>query len=148
MERCRPRVPWLFSGARRVPPVHTAGGRDAVVELGERCRRPSSRPSMSTFTRKHANDLRGYGRLAADATSEVASVIESLHHTITRWPALFGVAPADTTRGITGFVYASIRAGAWLAARGLDAALTTLTPWLPAGAGPPPPGTARAGAAG
>jgi pimeloyl-ACP methyl ester carboxylesterase len=92
---------------------------------------------MSTFTRKHANDLRGYGRLAADATSEVASVIESLHHTITRWPALFGVAPADTTRGITGFVYASIRAGAWLAARGLDAALTTLTPWLPEGSPTP-----------
>jgi hypothetical protein len=92
---------------------------------------------MSTFTRKHANDLRGYGRLAADATSEVASLIESLHHTITRWPALFGVAPADTSRGITGFVYASIRAGAWLTARGLDAALTTLTPWLREGSPTP-----------
>jgi len=92
---------------------------------------------MSVLTSKQATDLRGYGRLIAVAASEVTTVAESLHLTIARWPALFGAAPARTTRGITGMVYDAIHAATWLAARAIDAALAALTPWLPEGAPTP-----------
>jgi hypothetical protein len=92
---------------------------------------------MSAFTRQHATSVRGYGRLAADATIGVAGVAEALHATIGRVPLPFGATPPGTTRGIPRLVYGSIRACAWIAGRGLDAALGALTPWLPDG-GPTP----------
>jgi hypothetical protein len=81
--------------------------------------------------RPHVTDLRGYGRLVADATRGVANVAESLHHTITRVPGPLGTAPAGRTGGITRLVYESVRAGAWLAGHGFDAALALATPLLP-----------------
>jgi hypothetical protein len=81
--------------------------------------------------RPPVTDLRGYGRLVADATRGVANVAESLHHAITRVPGPLGTAPAGRTRGITRLVYDSVRAGAWLAGHGFDAALALATPWLP-----------------
>ena len=89
---------------------------------------------MSTLNREHVRDLRGYGRLAADAVVGVASLVESLHHTILRTSNLSGVRPAGWPRGITPRVYISIRVAAWLAGRGLDAAMGALAPWLGEGA--------------
>jgi hypothetical protein len=81
---------------------------------------------MSMFTRDRLTDLRGYGWLAADATMGIASLVESLHYTIRR--------PAGPPRGIAPRVYASIRFAAWLAGRGLDAALAALAARVPEGA--------------
>jgi hypothetical protein len=86
---------------------------------------------MSNFTREHLTDLRGYGRLAADATAGVTSLIESLHYTITRGPNAFGARSASRPRGIAPRVYMSIRLAARLAGRGLDAALAAFAPRLP-----------------
>jgi hypothetical protein len=88
---------------------------------------------MIAFTRQHATSLRGYGRLAADATIGVTDVVETLHHTITRVPGPLGAAPPGTTRGITRLVYSAVRAVAWVAGRGLDATVASLTPWLAEG---------------
>jgi hypothetical protein len=84
---------------------------------------------MSMVTREHVTDLRGYGRLAADATAGVASLVASLHYTIRR--------AAGPPRGVTPHVYASIRLAAWLAGRGLDAALAVLAPRFPVAAPTP-----------
>jgi len=78
---------------------------------------------MSTLKREHVTDLRGYGRLAADATIGVTRLIESLHYTIRR--------KAGPPRGITPRVYQSIRLAASLAGRGFDAALSALAARLP-----------------
>jgi pimeloyl-ACP methyl ester carboxylesterase len=87
---------------------------------------------MSFFSRSHLTDLRGYGRLAADATAGITGVVETLHHTITRLAD-----PTGTSRSISRLVYSSIRAGTWIAGRGIDAALLALAPWLPDGAPTP-----------
>ncbi len=68
-------------------------------------------------------DLRGWGRLALDATLGLTAVVEAMHHNISRAPAIFGAPPRGSTRGITGLVYATIRAVARLAGMGFDAAV-------------------------
>jgi len=85
---------------------------------------------MVSFNREHVTDLRGYSRLAADATVGIAGVVESLHFAIKRAPMLFGSGRVAAFRAITPRVYLSIRLAAWLAGRGLDAALAALAPRL------------------
>lgn len=76
-----------------------------------------------------AADLRGYGRLAIDATLSMTDLVEAMHSNIaaTAWP--FGRAAADRTSGITGFVYDAIRGIGGLVGSGLDQALAGLVPW-------------------
>ena len=81
--------------------------------------------ARNTFKRSDAASLHGYGRLAADATIGVTDAVESLHRAIARLPG--------PTRSISSFVYASIRAGASLAGRGMDAVLALATPRIAAG---------------
>jgi pimeloyl-ACP methyl ester carboxylesterase len=88
---------------------------------------------MNFLSRAHLADLRGYGRLAADATTGITDLIETLHHTIARVAD-----PIGTSRGISRLVYSTIRAGTWLASRAIDAALLRLAPWIPDSA--PTPG--------
>lgn len=71
--------------------------------------------------------LHGATRLAIDATTGVTRLVEAMHAEITRLPL---TAPRDTTSGITGLVYRSIRGVTTLVGGGLDAALTALTPLL------------------
>jgi pimeloyl-ACP methyl ester carboxylesterase len=71
--------------------------------------------------------LRGATRLAIDATTGVTRLVEAMHAEITRLPL---TAPRQTTSGITGLVYRSIRGVTGLVGGGLDAALTALTPLL------------------
>jgi pimeloyl-ACP methyl ester carboxylesterase len=92
-----------------------------------------TRISMNFFSRAHLTDLRGYGRLAADATAGITGLVETLHHMIARVAD-----PTGTSRGVSRLVYSSIRAGTWLAGRGIDVALLALAPWIPDGA--PTPG--------
>jgi len=75
-------------------------------------------------------DLRGLSRLAVDATVGVTDLVEAMHHGIARpWPSSRGAAPART-RGLTGWIYRSIRWVARRVGRGLDATLAAVGPAL------------------
>jgi PGAP1-like protein len=66
-----------------------------------------------------AADLRGAARLGFDAFDGVAALVERMHHTITRLPLPLGDVPAGRPRGITGFVYRTVRS----VARGVGGAV-------------------------
>ncbi len=86
-------------------------------------------------TRIDVTDLRGWGRLAFDATLGLTAVVEGMHLTISRPPLVFGAPTRGTTRGITGLVYGSIRSVTRLLGMGLEAATYRAT----AGERPPSP---------
>jgi pimeloyl-ACP methyl ester carboxylesterase len=71
--------------------------------------------------------LRGATRLAVDATTGVTRLVEAMHAEIARLPL---TAHRDTTTGIAGLVYRSIRGVTKLVGGGLDTALAALTPLL------------------
>lgn len=77
----------------------------------------SRRPAL-----KHT-DLRGATRLATDATTALADLVEAMHAGIVR-------APDGRTGGITGLVYKSIRGVTRLAGGSLEALLGLLQPAL------------------
>jgi len=83
---------------------------------------------MSKPRHLHLSDVRGLQRLAGDATLGLTDLVETLHRTITRAPGIFGDAPAGRTRGITGFVYKSVRGVTRVVASGADALLGALEP--------------------
>ncbi len=66
---------------------------------------------MPTPNRTQLADLRGVTRMAIDASAGVADIVERMHRTIQLRPGPLGAAATDTTRGITGFVYRSVRGG-------------------------------------
>jgi len=78
----------------------------------------------------HPPDLRGYSRLVIDATIGLTELVENLHHNILRAPAPLATPTQAPARGITGFVYKTIRGVTRLVGSGLDAALTRLEPLL------------------
>jgi hypothetical protein len=78
-------------------------------------------------TRIDPSLVRGWGRLAFEATAGLATVVEGMHHNISRAPGLLGPPAPGRTRGITGLVYASIRGVAQAMGWGLDAALAPLS---------------------
>jgi pimeloyl-ACP methyl ester carboxylesterase len=92
---------------------------------------------MSKKAHVRGSDLRGYGRLAIDATLGLTSLVETMHHNILRMPAPLGKSTQAPARGITGFVYKSIRGVTRLVGGGLDALLGQLTPLLDRGASSP-----------
>jgi len=71
------------------------------------------------------SDLRGYSRLAVDATIGVTDIVETVHANILRVPFLRAPA-AGRTRGITGLVYHNIRGTTRLVGVSLDALLALL----------------------
>jgi pimeloyl-ACP methyl ester carboxylesterase len=76
----------------------------------------------------HASDLRGYGRLAIDATLGLTRVVETMHHNLLRVPGVFGTATHEPARGLTGMVYRSIRGVTRLVGGGVDTLLAQLIP--------------------
>ncbi|WP_440223236.1 lipase family alpha/beta hydrolase [Dokdonella sp. MW10] len=54
-------------------------------------------------------DLRAYGRLAVDATLGFADLCENMQHNVSRLPRVLGTPVEEPARGVTGFVYRSIR---------------------------------------
>ena len=82
------------------------------------------------------NDLRAYSRLAVDATLGFTGVVENLHHNIARLPRVFGAPTDDPARGITGFVYRSIRGVTRKVGHGVDAVIGALVPATQRGASP------------
>ena len=88
---------------------------------------------MATPTRIHLSDLRGAARMALDAGAGITDIVERMHRTIQVLPLPLGRGPIDTTRGITGFVYRSVRGSMRLLSRGLDASLAPAMAFLPDG---------------
>ena len=72
------------------------------------------------------SDLRGAGRLAADLTVLVTEVVETMHHNIVRRPGVLGRATLESTKGLTGFVYRSVRGVTRLVGGTFDAVLAPL----------------------
>lgn len=75
-----------------------------------------------------AADLRGAARLGTDAVAGLASLVEAMHARIASLPRLpgSGRAPVETTGGITGLVYGTVRGVTRLA----GASAETLLGWL------------------
>ena len=92
---------------------------------------------MTSFTRTRIADARGAGRMLVDASIGVLDVVERMHRTIQRRPGPLAEPIVEATRGITGFVYRTIRGSMNLVARGLDASLTPLERLLPEGVSTP-----------
>jgi len=76
------------------------------------------------------SDIRGYSRLAVDATIGLTNLVESMHRNIARVPGILGPASEERTTGITGLVYRSIRGVTRLVGGGIDAVLAQLVPLL------------------
>ena len=77
-------------------------------------------------------DLHGLLRLGVDATLGVTDLVEALHHTIAERTGPLGQAPVGRTRGLTGFVYRSVRGVTRAVGHGIDATWRM----LPAAAAP------------
>ena len=83
---------------------------------------------MTTPTHNRLSDLRGFHRLANDATVGLTDLVEALHGTIARVPGIFGEAPKGRTTGVTGLVYRSVRGVTRVVGNGVDALLGVLAP--------------------
>lgn len=88
---------------------------------------------MPTPSRLQVEDVRGASRMVLDASVGIVNVVERMHRTVQRRPGPLGERVEEATRGITGFVYRSIRGSMTLLGRGLDASLTPLAALLPEG---------------
>jgi pimeloyl-ACP methyl ester carboxylesterase len=86
---------------------------------------------MNLINRRQFSDLRGVVRLAVDATVGVTDLVEKMHHTIQLAHPPLGASRAETTGGLTGFVYRSIRGTTKLVGQGLDAGMTPFSMLLP-----------------
>ncbi len=75
-----------------------------------------------------STDLRGYGRLAIEATLGITELVENLHHNILRTPGVLGTPTQEPAKGITGLVYKTIRGVTRLVGGGIDVALKQLVP--------------------
>ena len=94
-------------------------------------KRPASPLPPTQRLRGTANvaaDLHGAGRLMIDAVKGITDVVEDLHHSISRMAPITGHTPAGRTKGITGFVYRSVRGVTHGVGIGLDVALSRLWP--------------------
>ncbi len=78
---------------------------------------------MSTINRTTVADLRGAARLAFDATLGITTLVEKMHHTIQLVHPPLGASRAESTRGLTGLIYRSIRGTTRVIGKGLDAGL-------------------------
>lgn len=85
-----------------------------------------------TESKRHVriSDMRGYGRLAIEATLGLTSLVEIMHHNVLRTPGIFGEATQQPARGITGFVYKSIRGATRLVGSSIDRVLGQLASLL------------------
>lgn len=74
------------------------------------------------------SDLRGISRMTIDAVKGVTDLVEAMHGNIAGNAIDEGVSTQVRTRGITGFVYGSIRGITSMVGAGLDAVLGQLVP--------------------
>jgi pimeloyl-ACP methyl ester carboxylesterase len=94
-----------------------------------------------------AADLRGAARLSTDAVVGLASLVEAMHARIASLPRLPGfaeaTAPDERTRGLTGFVYETVRGVTHLVGGSAEALLGWLAPALAATDPHQPPNAER-----
>ena len=83
-----------------------------------------------SIPRNRVSDVRGAGRLAAEATAGLASLVEALHHNIALAPAPWGRPVEVPMRGLSGFVYRSIRGTTRAVGGGVDLLLAQVEPLL------------------
>jgi pimeloyl-ACP methyl ester carboxylesterase len=88
---------------------------------------------MTSITRTNVSDLRGAARLAFDATLGITTLVEKMHHTIQLVHPPLGASRAESTRGLTGLIYRSIRGTTRVIGKGLDAGLAPVAALLPEG---------------
>jgi hypothetical protein len=81
---------------------------------------------MTTERRDHAEDLRGAGRLAVEATRGITDLVESMHLAIAGGPAALGRPLSGPARLFTGLTYRIIRGVTSLVGAGVDLALARL----------------------
>ena len=72
------------------------------------------------------SDIRGYSRLAVDATIGLTNMVENMHHNIARAPWVLGTPTHEPAKGITGLVYRTIRGTTRLVGGGIEAVLAQL----------------------
>ncbi len=106
--------------ARKMPPSPRAAIRPAAT---------------ATRTPGHlrATDAQGLVKLVTQATVGVTDIAENLHHSVLRSMGLVCQATdpdAKRSGGISGLVYGSVRGITRLVGKGLDAALTALSPFV------------------
>ncbi|MCL4744483.1 MAG: GPI inositol-deacylase [Burkholderiaceae bacterium] len=82
---------------------------------------------MTRTTHVQPSDIRGYARLATQATTGLTDLVEAMHDTIAR-PLGGAKRVPGRTRGLTGLVYKSVRGVTRLVGGGLDAILALLRP--------------------
>jgi hypothetical protein len=109
----------------------TSGARPAPVPLS-RVERESSTTA----------ELAGAGRLLGDAVLGITDIVEEMHRTIANLSPPIGGSPSGRTRGITGFVYRSVRGVTRAVGPPAEAALTALAPLLDRRSGRSPRGEA------
>lgn len=85
---------------------------------------------MTRQTHIRPADIRGYSRLAIDATLGLTRLVETMHHNIVRVPGPLSKYSQEPTKGITGLVYRSIQGTTRLVGSGIDALLGQLLPLL------------------
>ena len=111
------------SSASRIPAPATPG-----AESGGFSSAAAKALNFATKIPVRGSDLRGYGRLAIDATLALTRLVETMHHNIVRTPGALGQATQAPAPGLTGFVYKSIRGITRLAGGGIDALLGLAAP--------------------
>lgn len=85
---------------------------------------------MTQRPRSTASDLRGVGRLVIDATTGITDLVEAMHRNIARVPGMTSSLENGRTRGVTGFVYRTVRGVTRVVGGGVDAALALVSPAL------------------
>ena len=83
---------------------------------------------MSKTHHLRLSDARGLHRLASDATVGVTDLVEAVHRAVLRMPGIPGTPPGARTRGITGFVYRTVRGVTRLVGGGVDTLLGVVAP--------------------
>ena len=81
---------------------------------------------MPRKTHIRAADLHGASRLAVEATLGLTSLVENMHHNISRLPTPWGPHAPGPARGITGLVYRAVRGTTRWVGVGLDRVLGPL----------------------
>jgi pimeloyl-ACP methyl ester carboxylesterase len=83
-----------------------------------------------TKKRPHADDLRAANRLVIDATTGVMGVVEKMHASIARGPAMLGRPLQRPAGALTGLVYGSLKGVTRAVGFTIDALLAQLAPLL------------------
>ena len=98
---------------------------DVIGSMGQ------SSSARASGPRNHVSDLRGASRLAINATTELAALVEAMHVGIARMPVkLGGPLIEGAVNGISWLVYRSIHGVTRTVGAGIDGVLAPLVPML------------------